>query len=202
MIPYGTEEWYAARLGKVTASRGACLLVNGKGPYGLGEGAQTYAGEVVRGMMGIPPDEFSTPDMEEGVTREPESIAAYEDKTFRTVDPGGFLLMDGSIVGASPDGFVDEDGTIQAKNPRPKAHMDFLLSRTIPSGYRVQVQWEMMVSGRKWCDFFSYCPSFPEKHRLVIVRVPFDEQWVNETLRPRIDAFVKYVNELKERLTA
>jgi hypothetical protein len=147
--------------------------------------------------------------MDGGIRFVPHGLGPADDGVYGRIDthrgylpPGGFLLMDGSIVGASPDGFVDDDGTIQAKNPRPKAHMDFLLSRTVPSGYRVQVQWEMMVSGRKWCDFFSYCPSFPEKHRLVIVRVLFDEQWVNETLRPRIDVFVKYVNELKEQLAA
>jgi hypothetical protein len=201
MIPYGTDEWFAARLGKVTASRGACLLVNGKGPYGLGEGAQTYAGEVVRGMFGIKPDDYQSADMEEGVIREPESIEAYEEATFRVVQPGGFLLMDGTIIGASPDGFVDEDGTIQAKNPRPKAHHDFLLTLTPANGYRTQVQWELMVSGRQWCDFFSYCPAFPERKRLAVVRIERDDEWIVNTLRPRIDAFLQYVEELKVKMT-
>lgn len=200
MIPYGTEEWYAARLGKVTASRGACLLVNGKGPYGLGDGALTYAAEVVAGMMGIAPEEFSSADTEEGIRREPESIEAYEAQTFRLTEPGAFLLMPGTIIGATPDAFVGADGTLQAKNPRPKAHMETLLSRTVPKAYYTQIQWELMVTGREWCDFISYCPSFPASQQLVIIRMEHDREWTSGTLMPRIENFLTYVNELKEKL--
>jgi hypothetical protein len=201
MIAYGTDEWYAARLGKVTASRGACLLVNGRGPHGLGEGALTYAGEIVRGMMGIPPDEYTTPEMAEGVRREEESIEAYEAQTFRITDPGEFLLIPGTIIGATPDAFVvGESGLVQAKNPSPKAHMETLLSRELPSKYRVQVQWEMMVADRNWCDFISYNPAFPDQHKLVIIREMHDRKFTSEVLRPRIDTFIGYVNELKSKL--
>lgn len=200
MIAYGTPEWYTARLGKVTASRGACLLVNGKGPYGLGAGALTYASEVVAGMMGIAPEEFSTPDMEEGVRREEESIEAYEAQTFNMTDPGAFLLIPDTIIGATPDAFVGADGTVQAKNPRPKAHMETLLEQVVPSAYYTQIQWELMVSGRKWCDFISYCPAFPEDKRLVVIRMDHDERWTTNVLRPRIDNFIVYVNELRTKL--
>lgn len=200
MIPYGTPEWFAARLGKVTASRGACLLVSGKGPHGLGVGALTYASEVVAGMMGIAPEEFSTPDMEEGVRREDESIEAYEARTFNLTEPGAFMLIPGTIIGATPDAFVNGDGTVQAKNPRPKAHMETLLSGQVPDQYRTQIQWELMVSGRKWCDFISYCPAFPDEKKLVVIRMEHDERWTSEVLRPRIDAFLTYVDELKAKL--
>lgn len=200
MIAYGTEEWYAARLGKVTASRGACLLVNGKGPHGLGDGALTYAGEVVRGMMGIPPEEFTTASMDEGVLREPESIAAYEERTFRTVDPGEFILIPETIIGATPDGFIGDDGILEAKNPNAKGHFDTLVSGEVPSQYRVQVQWQLMVTGRAWCDFISYHPGFPEDKKLVIIRVEHDKEFTSTKLRPRIDAFITYVNELKQKL--
>ena len=195
MIAYGTDEWYAARLGKVTASRGACLLVNGKGPHGLGEGALTYAGEVVRGMMGIAPEEFTTPEMDEG-----ESIEEYEAKTFRLTEPGAFLLIPGTIIGATPDAFVGSDGIIEAKNPNQKAHFETLLSGDVPKQYQVQVQWQLMVSERDWCDFISYNPSFPEAKRLVVIRVEHDRQWTSQVLRPKIDTFITYVNELKEKL--
>jgi hypothetical protein len=200
MIPYGTDEWKAARLGLVTASRGHCLLVNGKGPHGLGEGALTYAGEVVRGMMGIAPDEFSTPDMDEGVRREGESIEAYEEATFRTTEPGGLLILPGTIIGASPDAFVGDDGILEAKNPKPAAHMETLLSRQIPTKYATQVQWQLMVSGRQWCDFVSYCPAFPEGKRLVIIRSAHDTVWTTKVLIPRIEAFLRHVDELKLKL--
>lgn len=200
MIAYGTEEWYAARLGKVTASRGACLLVNGKGPKGLGDGALTYAGEVVRGMMGIAPEEFSTPEMNEGVRRESESIEAYEAQTFRLTEPGAFLLIPDTIIGATPDAFVGADGIIEAKNPNQKAHFETVISKEVPKQYHVQVQWQLMVSDREWCDFISYNPAFPEKQRLVIVRAEHDRKWTSEVLRPKIDTFIEYVYELKAKL--
>lgn len=200
MIPYGTEEWYAARLGKVTASRGACLLVNGKGPKGLGAGALTYASEVVAGMMGIAPEQFSSADMEEGVRREPESIEAYEAETFRMTEPGAFMLIPDTIIGATPDAFVGTEGTLQAKNPRPKAHMETLLSKEVPSEYYVQIQWELMVTDREWCDFISYNPSFPDDKKLVIIRMDHDREFTANTLRPKIDKFIEYVYELKAKL--
>ena len=200
MIAYGTDEWYATRLGKVTASRGACLLVNGKGPYGLGDGALTYAGEVVRGMMGIAPDEYTTPEMEEGVRREAESIEAYEERTFRLTEPGAFMLIPGTIIGATPDAFVGGDGILEAKNPNQKAHFETLVSGEVPKQYHVQVQWQLMVTDREWCDFISYNPAFPEKQKLVIIRAGHDRKWTREVLRPKIDAFVEYVNELKNKL--
>lgn len=200
MIAYGTPEWYAARLGKVTASRGACILVNGKGPHGLGEGALTYAGEVVRGMMGIAPEELTTVRTEEGVRREPESIEAYEERTFRTVDPGKFIVIPGTIIGATPDGFIDTDGLLEAKNPGIKGHFDTLVSGEVPSQYRVQVQWQLMVTGREWCDFISYHPEFPEDKKLIIIRMSHDREFTANVLRPKIDNFIKYVNELKKKL--
>lgn len=200
MIAYGTEEWFAARLGKVTASRAACIMVNGKGPYGLGEGALTYAGEIVRGMMGIAPDEFTNASVEEGVRREPESIDAYEEHTFMLTDPGEFVLIPGTIIGATPDAFVGRDGILEAKNPEAKAHFETLLSGEVPKKYVAQINFQLMVTDRDWCDFISYHPAFPEEKRLVVIRVEHDRDYTANVMRPRVDDFVKYVNELKQKL--
>ena len=200
MIAYGTDEWFSSRRGKVTASRGACILVNGKGPHGLGDGALTYAGEVVRGMMGIAPEEFASAEMNEGVRREPESIEAYEAKTFNLVSEGGLIMIPDTIIGATPDGFIGSDGILEAKNPSAKAHFETLMTREVPPQYRVQIQWQLMVTDREWCDFISYNPSFPDDKKLVIVRMDHDREFTANTLRPKIDKFIEYVYELKAKL--
>lgn len=200
MIAYGTEEWFAARLGKVTASRAACIMVNGKGPYGLGDGAMTYAGEVVRGMMGIPPDEYTNASMEEGVRREAESIGAYEERMFMLTEPGEFVLIPGTIIGCTPDAFVGDRGILEAKNPNTKAHFETLVSGEIPKQYRAQVDFQLMVTDRDWCDFISYHPAFPEEKKLVVIRVEHDRSYTANVMRPKVDDFVKYVNELKQQL--
>jgi hypothetical protein len=199
-IPPHTEEWHLARLGKITASRSYCLMVNGKGPHGLGDGAVTYAKEVVAGMMGIAPEKFSTADMEEGNLREPESIDVYENETFNLTTPAGFILIPGTIIGATPDALVNHNGQLQAKNPRPKAHMELLLSRSVPRPYWHQCQHELMVTGREWCDFISYCPSFPDQKKLVVVRIERDDRYINDDFMPRIASFLEYVNGLKKDL--
>jgi hypothetical protein len=85
-------------------------------------------------------------------------------------------------VGVSPDGLVGDVGMTEYKCPMPKTHLEYLRleSGKCPSAYRWQVQGQLWVAEREWCDFVSYNPDFPENAQLIIRRVMRDEKAINE----------------------
>jgi hypothetical protein len=63
---------------------------------------------------------------------------------------------------------------------------------------------EIDVTGRKWCDFVSYCPDLPIELQLFVVMYERD----NERIAEMQEAVVKFLAEvdgevkwLKERMT-
>ena len=52
----------------------------------------------------------------------------------------------------------------------------------------------MLISGRKWCDFISFCPEFPEHKQLHIHRIHRDEEEL-ENMRTRIGEFLELVKK-------
>ena len=58
-----------------------------------------------------------------------------------------------------------------------------------------QIQGQMWVCEKKWCDFVSYCPDIKCKFPLLIDRVMRDEQYI-DALRWDTDKFIKEMKEL------
>jgi hypothetical protein len=138
--------------------------------------------------------------MQHGIDTEPQARAAYEAKSGSFVEEVGFVLHTSiSEAGASPDGFVDEDGLIEIKCPQTATHMDTLLSENVPAKYVTQMQWQMACTGRKWCDFVSYDPRLPEKMQLFVKRVPRDDAYI-ELLEKEVSAFIVEMTDKLEKL--
>ena len=87
-----------------------------------------------------------------------------------------------TIVGthASPDGLIGENGLVEIKCPNSAQHIDTLLTKTIPDNYIKQMQWQMICTGRAFCDFVSYDRRLPEAMRLFVKRVPRDGKLIAE----------------------
>lgn len=114
-------------------------------------------------------------DMVRGHIEEPIARAAYEDHTGTPVDVVGFMVRDdwGFQIGYSPDGLVGDDGLIEVKSRRQKKHLQTVLAGGVPPENMAQIQCGLMVSGRKWCDYISYCGGM----HLYPVRVLPDPLW-------------------------
>ena len=171
-FPQGSAEWFAARVGKVTASRLSAVIAKGRG----GEASATraaYMGELIaETLTGQPCNIFQgNADTERGQMEEPQGRATYESRHKVMVDAVG-LVMHPSIerAAASPDGLVGDDGLLEIKCPRPHVHLDYLLGNEPPSKYVPQMAWQAACTGRKWVDFASYCPQMPEDLQLFVVR--------------------------------
>lgn len=169
-----TAEWFAARLGKVTASRVADLIARTK--TGWGASRENYKAQLVaERLTGQPIETFSNAAMQWGTCTEPEARQAYSFRQDVDVLELGFVdhpRID--MSGASPDGLIGEDGLVELKCPQPATHIATLLGQSVPAKYLVQIQWQLACTGRQWCDFASYDPRLPESMRLFVQRVERD----------------------------
>jgi len=77
-------------------------------------------------------------------------------------------------AGCSPDGLVGGVGLVEFKCPNTATHIKYLLADVVPAEYIKQMQWQMDCTGRTWCDFVSYDPRLPERHKMFIKRLDRD----------------------------
>lgn len=177
-IVQGSPEWFAARLGRVTASRVADVVAKTK--TGWGASRANYMAELIaERLTGEPAEKFSNAAMQWGTEKEPDARAAYEFRTDAEVVQVGFVEHPAiPMTGASPDGLVGETGQVEIKCPNTATHLDTLLCRSVPGKYVTQMQWQMACTGREWCDFVSYDPRLPESMRVFVRRVPRDPELI------------------------
>ena len=198
-IEQGTDEWFAIRCGKVTASRVADVIATTKSGYSASR-ANYEAQLICEILTGKPAESYSNAAMQWGTETEPLARAQYELKTGNMVNQIGFVTHPMiEQAGASPDGLIGEDGCIEIKCPNTSTHLDTLLSQKVPSKYITQMTWQMVCAGRKWCDFVSYDPRLPENLQLFIERIELDEDYAKK-LQNEVVMFLVEVNEKVEKL--
>lgn len=194
----GSPEWFAARLGRVTASRVADIVARTKTGYSASRAG--YMAELIcERLTGKPAaDVYVNADMQRGTELEPIARAMYEITTGRSVHQVGFVVHPTlELAGASPDGYVDDDGLAEIKAPRPHVHLDYLESGKAPAKYQPQMAWQCICTRRSWCDFISYCEVMPDDLQLYVVRYTPEPAYLAE-----VEAeVVKFLAETEERLT-
>jgi putative phage-type endonuclease len=193
-----TDEWFAARIGKVTASRVADVIAKTKSGYGAGR-ANYLADLVVERLTGQKAQGFSNAAMEWGTQTEPQARAAYSAKTGIMVEEVGFIDHPTvAMSGASPDGFAEE-GLIEVKCPNTATHLEYVLAELPPLKYFTQMQWQMACTGRPWCDFVSFDPRLPERLQLLVVRVPRDDNYI-KMLEQEVIFFLQELDDKLNKL--
>ena len=197
-----TDDWFSARCGLVTASRIADLTARTKS--GWSSSRERYMGQlVVERLTQRPMDSYQNAAMQRGIELEPAAIAAYEALRLCVVEPVGFLLHPNiTLAGASPDGLVGDDGLVEVKCPETHTHLDTLVADSKPrrdpvqGRYRLQMQWQMAVTGRAWCDYVSFDDRVPEHLQLFVTRVERDDALIAELEGKVMD----FLEELDERI--
>ena len=174
----GTTECFAARCGKVTASRVADIIAKTKS--GPSASRENYLAQLVcERLTGKPAESYSNAAMQWGTDTEPFARAAYEARMDLLVTEVGFIDHPWiTMSGASPDGLANE-GMVEIKAPNTANHLQTLLDRKVPEKYITQMMWQMACADRPWCDFVSFDPRLPEKHQLFIKRINYDPEMVN-----------------------
>jgi putative phage-type endonuclease len=175
--PQGSAEWLAARAGVFTASTfGDLMAVTKSGPST--SRARLITKLAVERITGCPQAGFQNDAMRRGNDLEPFARAAYEAHTGELVQTVGLAMHATlSYVGASMDGLVGSDGLVEFKCPdNQDKHVQALRDGSHADEYRWQIQGQLWVSGRAWCDAVSYDPRFPEGLQLAIKRVVRDNE--------------------------
>lgn len=194
-----TPEWYAARLGKATASRIADIVAKTKSGYSTSR-ANYMAELVVERLTGEPTQTFESGPMIWGREKESEAVAAYAWETDTEPEECGFYIHPRlEMAGASPDRLVGDDGLIEVKCPLTATHLETLLGGSIPAKYVTQMQWQMACTERAWCDFVSFDPRCPPHLRLHIQRVKRDDAVIAE-LEREVAAFLAEIDAKLEAL--
>jgi len=203
MIEQGTPEWFAARLGNVTASRVADVIAKTKSGYSASR--DNYMAQLIcERMTNTVAESYSNAAMQWGTETEPLARAAYESYADVLVDQVGYVPNPWlGRAGASPDGLVGKQGLIEIKCPNTATHIDTLLSETVPTKYITQMQWQMACTGRRWCDFVSFDPRLPDGLQLFVKRVEYDSEYI-AMLEKEVALFLEELDtkifKLNERL--
>lgn len=204
MIELQSDEqaWLVARAGHVTASRINDVMAKGRGKdAGWGVSRANYAAELVaERLSGRPTESYTSAAMQHGKDTEAQARAAYEFIADANVSHAAFIVHPSiEWAGATPDGFVDADGLVEFKCPNTATHIDTLLSKSVPSKYIAQIQWQLACSARAWCDFVSFDPRLPERMRYFCQRVKRDDDMIG-ALERHVETFLAEVDDTIKRL--
>lgn len=185
----GSEEWFNLRLGIPTASNFSKILAKGQGKtrkshmYDLAE-------EIIKEEI---KDSYVSDDMENGREYEAEAREHYESINKVKVEQVGFIKL--GDIGCSPDGLIGDEGGLEIKCPKYKTQIKRIDENVFPYEYKPQVQGSLMITGRKWWDFFSYCRGLQPFQ----VRICRDEEYIKK-LRKECDVFIHDLSKLIDKL--
>jgi putative phage-type endonuclease len=195
-----TEEWFAARIGKVTASRVADVIAKTKSGYSASR--DNYMAQLIcERLTGQQGESFTNAAMTWGTETEPLARSAFEAYADVMVEEVGFVPHPTiEMSGASPDGLVGLFGMLEIKCPNTATHIDTLLTQTVPGKYITQMQWQMRCCERQWCEFVSFDPRLPQDLQLFVKRVEFDPEYV-AMLEKEVIQFLAELDDKVNKLT-
>ena len=201
-IIQGSDDWVQSRCGIITASRIADILSKTKS----GESASraNYRAQLVaERMTGIVQKTFCNAAMDHGTEQEPYARIAYELDKGLMVDEVGMVKHPRiERAGASPDGLVSDCGLVEIKAPNTATHIGYLLDDKPPAKYVPQMAWQILCTGRKWCDFVSFDPRMPPPEQYFCIRYEPDKEYLEmlEAEVMRFDSEIEFlIKKLMER---
>lgn len=190
----GSDEWLQARCGILTASE-MKLIITPTLKVARNDKASAHLYELLaQRVTGYVEPRYISDDMLRGQQDEIEARFLYA-KHYAPVEEVGFITNDewGFTLGYSPDGLVGDDGLIECKSRRQKFQAETIVTWGVPQEYMLQLQTGLLVSGRKWIDFVSYCGGMP----MVTLRV-FPDEEVQTAIIEAATAFERTMAEYLE----
>lgn len=189
-VQQGSEEWFALRVGKITASNFADMFSKET----TAAFQDIHSNAACEQLFGADEEEgYKSELMQRGNDLEPIAREIYENINQVEVTNGGFFELN-EFIGASPDGLVGEKGIIEIKCPLKKTWFKYAIDDKLPSKYYWQVYGQLYVTGRQWCDFIAYHPTLG----LFVKRVERDEVIMAE-LENRINLSIEIIKNLKTK---
>lgn len=202
------DAWHAARAGKVTASRFKDVI--SRTAKGLPTAERTkYLWQIVtERLTGQPVQMPDAAPLRWGRENEDAARTAYLFTSSARLTETGFVAHPVIQCGASPDGLIDDEtdpdgpmGLIEIKCPwSTQVHLETWLNG-MPEDHQAQIQGQMWLTGRKWCDFVSFDPRMPADLQLYVQRIKGNPEF-QARLEREIIAFSAEADEIVSRLRA
>jgi hypothetical protein len=202
MMDQRSAEWFAARVGKATATKIADIVAKTKS--GPSSSRKNYMAQLVlERLTGQPAESFTNTAMQWGVDQECNARDAYCKYMLCAVSEVGFVDHPTiPMSGCSPDGLVGSEGMTEFKCPNSATHIETLLGGGFADKYVKQALWQLACyPERKWNDLVSFDPRLPENMQLFIQRVPRDDAAIAE-LEAEVAKFLREVDETVDLLRA
>ncbi len=168
-----SPEWFAARVGRLTASNAKDMLATIRnGEAAARRDLRTKL--VVERLTGTPQEsDYINEAMQWGIAHEADAFAAYEALTGQVAARVGFLAHDELMAGGSPDGVLgDCEGLLELKCPKSATHWGYLRGeKTYPPEHYAQLLHLLWLTDARYIDFLSFDPRFPPKLRTFYIRL-------------------------------
>jgi len=197
-IEQGSEEWHALRCGILTASEMKFIVTPTLKPASNDKERAHLFELLGQRITQHTEPRYISDDMLRGHEDEIEARIRYAEH-FATVTECGFVTNDdhGFVIGYSPDGLVDDDGLIECKSRRQKFQVETILADRVPEEYMLQIQTGLLVTGREWLDFVSYCAGLP----MFVKRVFPDARYQDAIIAAATD-FERRLQEAQQKYAA
>lgn len=173
-----TAEWFQARVGKATASRFKDVIAKVKNGSPAAVRANYLVDIATERLTKAATPHYTNTAMQWGVTHETGARILYEQRRQLQVEETGFVQHDELDAGASPDGLVDWDGLIEIKCPYNSAVHVMTWMEGMPEEHNAQVQGQLWITGRQWCDFVSFDPRMPAGLQLYVERIERNDSFI------------------------
>ena len=151
----GSDEWFASRLGVVTASCFSSVMTLKQLKRAKTDYIYLLAAEAITQKEQT--ERFENRHTIRGNKLEPDAIALYEfDHDVDTIKCGLCKPDIASMYGCSPDALEGDDGGLEVKSPELKKHLQYIHNDVVPDEYKPQVYGGLFVTKRRYWDFMSY----------------------------------------------
>jgi len=185
VIPYGSPEWYDARMGLPTSSNFHKILTPGGKPS-KSETTRTYMLQLIaERLLHIPSDEeVKVLMMERGKLLESDAARQFSEVYDYQLEPGGFLANKQLKAGASPDAFIKGRAeAVEIKSPAAHTLIGYHLDG-LGTDYKPQVQGQILVGNLDAVHFYAWHPRCPAFYLMTLP----DYEYI-EKLKTALEAF-------------
>lgn len=174
----GSDEWFAARCGLMTASEMKHVITPTMKLANNDKTRQHVWELLAQRITRYTEPSYIGDDMLRGWEDEIQARIEYSE-AYAPVKECGFVTNDkwGFTLGYSPDGLVGEKGVIECKSRKQKYQVQTIVEHAdgtvhIPQEFVLQVQTGLLITERDWCDFISYSAGLP----MITIRVYADDE--------------------------
>jgi len=185
-----SDEWWGLREKRLTASHGQAIA-------NCGKGLNTYVeNKMAEYYSTAERENYTNKDLERGKLLEDGAGIIYAWEHSHSIEKVCFVIYN-DYIGASPDLFVDKDGLAEIKAPKDTTYFKLLMDKKIDTKYIWQMQMQLLICEKKYCDFVAYNPNFEQS--LFIERIYPDKKMVGK-LKEGFKIGEKLIKEIETKI--